>query len=448
MTILNTIFDIIAIIFSTFFLSKSVRQIFKGSVNIIYYCIIVFYFVQVIPLILKVLLGMPDDIAMHSNLYKAVNDELTCIIYSIFVVISLLLLSNIAKKIDKIGGKKTFQYCAIKLPGSIHVMADFLLSVVIGIPLIVVLAAPKPEIYTHFSYFYTHAYINTSEEFIFHQNVLKNILMISTIAIWLKYLIRRNEKQNIYIYIMIFVNTWLDGKRTLFTFALLGILAIDVIRGEFNKKKMRQFMKACLFLVMVVGYFLLYKQITGKSSTMSLYYQYSVYISRMTIVELAIYDKIYEHRMLDYPLQTIIFALFVWIPRRYWPNKPVMYTKYFTRFANNSLEFVPSNLMVNIWAEMISNVWILGPIITCLILFYIARICVKSKSGLLRLLGTVFCVLYSMYGFEHIVIILFYLWVGTALIEKIKTHIKFIKRYRYEELTGLCKGDLRLQRKC
>jgi len=377
--------------------------------------------VHSVPLFIKQFFGIAEDMITHKNVYLAMTDPTTCILYDFFVIVSLSILFFLSKKVSKKQSIRNQGYLTILkgkgFSGRWSFLFRILLLFLMFLPCVAVLFSPQPSVYLEFAYFYSNRTIASQEALSYH-SIMLYVLYLSIFATMLYYFISKN-KHNYNCYLAIFFITWINGKRTLMLFCLVGILAVDLLKGKFSTQRKKQIIKLVCFALVILLYFLLYNRITEKGSNRSFYYLYSTYFSRMCITQTAIYDRLYSTQMLEYPGQTVIRNLLVWVPREIWPSKPILYTKYFTKYADSLSHYASYNLMVDMWSEFISNFGMLGPLLSGGALFIVAKQCEKTKSRLVYLVGVCFAVLYSVYGFENIVMILFFAWLGLIFLSKV-----------------------------
>ena len=158
------ILDIITIITSIYFLVICGKHIFKGDSNMLDYCIIAFFAVQSFPLVMKMVLGIADSVMSHINVYHAMNDNLTCILYDCMVIVSLWILasfSNRIRKFEELDNNKKIDKDIISIDLSntslsrtlSKIWITILLTILMFLPVIIVFFAPRPSIYLNFSYF-------------------------------------------------------------------------------------------------------------------------------------------------------------------------------------------------------------------------------------------------------------------------------------------------------
>lgn len=411
---MEDLFNILVVFCSSLFFVKSVAKLLKDKGNLLDYCLLAFYLVHVIPLIVQLFWGVPE-VFHHVNVGYAMNDSLTNYIYGLFIVIVCFLLNRLSSKLNP----SILPSLSIK---NSERVVNIILSLAMFAPVIVVLFSPDPSIYLDFSYFYTHSYNEDGYLFLFHRTMVSSSVLFSVVVLTYKYFRQKTDKSMWLYYLAIVTTTWIDGKRTIFLFSLVGILAVDLIKGKYSNKRTKrsQLFKTVFFVSLVFIYFFAYNEETGKGQDTEFYYLYTFYFSRMSIVKTAIYDQLYTHKLLDYPCQSVLFNALLWIPRSIWESKPVMYCIYFTTYADAASGQLDYNLQVNVWSEFISNFgYFLGPIITCYFLYFLGKISINSGSNVIYLLCTGFCVLYSVYGFEHIISYIFFIWLFFLLQHKL-----------------------------
>ena len=379
------------------------------------YCLLTFYALHVVPLIVQLNEGVPDVLA-HKNMQLAMENKTTDVIYGLSILLVMWLFRYLSKRLIKykIASSSNSR-------GYFQQLLQYVMLIFMFAPLVAAILAPSPQIYLNFSYFYTHNYSEYSDITLYHRSVVAYSMYLSLLGVCYRYYTRKNDRLNYLFYIVIIMDTWIDGKRTILLFLMIGILASDLIKGNYSniKTKKKQIFKTIIFVSIIFLYFIFYNDKTGKGVGINFYYLYTVYFSRMSIVKTAIYDQLYTNTILEYPLQTIIFNMLVWVPRAIWPDKPVMYCMYFTSYADGTTSILPYNLQVNVWSEFVSNIGIGGFILAVAFYYYIAKKSLQSNSSFVYLLGTIFCILYCVYGFEHIVMTIFYIWLLMLVKQKI-----------------------------
>jgi hypothetical protein len=152
---------------------------------------------------------------------------------------------------------------------------------------------------------------------------------------------------------------------------------------------------------------------TTKNTDDSFYETYDAYFSRESEVKLSIYSRLNGADMLPYDGATLLYDITCYIPRFLWEDKPYGFFNYLTAYAYNghAETFMEgSNFQVNIWSEYIANFGLLGCILSLLFIIGIVRVSERSNVAMLNISGSVFVLIYLFFGFELIVMVLFYAW--------------------------------------
>lgn len=411
--------DFITFLWGSFISVISIKRLVKKKSSLMDICIILFWAVQILPLFIELVFRDLNSIQIESKrVFLAMTDDTVALVYDAFTLIIILGMGIFAQKmairqVSRINsiGIKQFQ---------VNSLVYFVICIFIYIPIIIaVCLAPSKNVYFEFSYFYSHNILRSSVEYLYHVSTVYPATKISLLMILLSYYFNKKTglKNCIHIILGIVIGTWVEGKRGFLIYALLGILVIDYIKGTFDNYKYL-LKKAIWFGVLIISYFFLYSQLTGKGSNSSFFSEYTFYFSRLSSVKLALYDKLYENRMLEYNGQSILYNLLFFVPRSIWPEKPVMYCRYFTGYAytGDGTQMLGGNLQVNLWAEFVSNFGILGIAIALLFTcFIVKKIEMRSKNVISYYSGIAFICLYYIFGFESIVTLVYSVWICSLM---------------------------------
>lgn len=418
---MSLFFDILTILIASAILMIPIKKLYRDTNNIMDICIIIFYIMQVFPLVIQWIIGDVTEIATESDrIYFAMTDEWVSLIYDILILFSMIIMIIVRQRIGSNGKRDNIS----KNLNSIKVsnLMFLILNCMIFLPLILGLfLAPDKSVYSKFSFFYMEGIESReSSAYLFHVSVMYRLKNISLLFILISYFLQKDTKnrKNFPIIIGIILCTWIEGKRGVLTYALIGILAIDYIKKNQDNKRIIK--KAMVFLTIIISYFIIYNSLTGKGGNASFFNEYTFYFSRLNAEKLAIYDKLYDNSILQYPAQTIIYDLLFFVPRRMWASKPVMYCRYFTGYAytGDGTQMLGGNLQVNIWAEYVSNFGIFGHFFALFLLIIIVSKVEKSDNFFVNITGMLFIFMYLMFGFESIVIILYVSWIVSSAVSQ------------------------------
>lgn len=401
-------FTLITIIIDLFYLFVSLKAVLKNRYSILHLCSILFFIIQVLPLVVDMFNDV-NSLGTHTKyLYNALTDENTAYLYNLFAIFVMVGLTSTAQKFAHKRVNIMFQ--RTKAVNSFYRLCIVLLMFA---PVAAVILAPTPEIYTNFSYFYTHSYNPLAVEYLYHRLVMPYIIYLSFLSILVYYyLIKGSTSKNIIMLLSSVICIWIDGKRGLLAFLIVGILLVDFIKNQ-TQSNWKLVKKGALLSCVFIAYFAVYSMFTTKNTDDSFYETYDAYFSRESEVKLSIYSRLNGADMLPYDGATLLYDITCYIPRFLWEDKPYGFFNYLTAYAYNghAETFMEgSNFQVNIWSEYIANFGLLGCILSLLFIIGIVRVSERSNVAMLNISGSVFVLIYLFFGFELIVMVLFYAW--------------------------------------
>lgn len=410
----------LVILICSVFFALSLKRVFSGVFSTLHLGAIVFFVMQVVPLLVESIWGYDDLIFLLKNMYYASQDQGVHIIYCMFVVVTMALLWYGGEyfcraREDIVEEEKYFQ-------ANIYLFVFLLLGILS--PAIALIGAPDPSIYLTFARFYKLEFNPFDPSYLYYMAVVRFVLYFGFLSIVLLYFFNddRNKIYNFFVYFGIALVTWIEGKRSLIVFSFLAIVAIDVLRNRYADKKTFFAIKTIGFALISVIFFIVYKEYTGKDVEMDFLSQYNQYYSRMACVKTSIYSALYNQAILQYPGQSFVYDIFFFVPRGLWPDKPAMFVKYFTAYAVNrkNIDFLSWNLITNMWCEFIANIGIWGYFMGLLLVSIIAKIADFVNNIFVRMWGMIFIALYFTFGFEHVVTIVFCIFLISLISHKIK----------------------------
>lgn len=419
---MNTfIIDLVSFFISSVFCYKSVIFIVKNGFSALHICNIVFWAMQALPLFIGLVFDINSE--THNVTYLAMTDVNTAYIYDLFIVIISVTLNTYANKMYR----KFKPENQINLH-SLNSITYLIIFLGMFSPIVAVIFAPDISVYLEFAYFYRHNYDVESVARLYHRGTISLCMDISLLCSLFMYMNRKRTGfiYNIDIFLAVASMVWINQKRTMLCYALIGILGLDIVKDNFKNNRRKLIEKVVLFLFVFLIYFYVYSKITEKGSNNAFENDYVYYYSRIAAVKTSIYDYLNGSNILEYPCQTLLFNILIFIPRAVWPNKPAMFCKYFTAYSigRKSTDFIVWNYQVNIWSEFFANIGILGIIGGFIFTCYIAKFVQNTNNILIRLIGILFLILYYMYGFENVVATLFYIFILVLIIDKIYTNMK------------------------
>ena len=399
----------------------SLKRIFLYQYSILHLCILVFFVMQVLPLLVDCFNDVSELQRYTTYLYYSMIDNDVSLIYCVFCVFTMLILYICGNSY----ANKTTEHVSFSLQIPKNKIVQNLSFICMFLPVVGVFLSPSPLIYLNFSYFYTHLYNDLGIDYLYHKSVILSLNFIASFAILVYYYYKSDSKTtSLYTYLAAIIVVWVDGKRALLLFLLLGILFIDFMRLNFKMNK-RIIIKSLALTTFVFCYLSYYSNVTQKNKDDSAYLTYNAYLCREGEVKTAIYSRYYNKNMLPYDGATLLFNMTFFIPRIYWEDKPYGFYNYLTSFAyfGTGDNFLPrSNRQVNIWSEFIANLGILGYMLSFVFVCLVVRVSERSDNKILYMVGTLFILTYFCFGFEFIVRFLFIIWVVLLIKNNSKKH--------------------------
>lgn len=374
---MNILLKAIAILFTTIYLFCTIKKIKKGKVNLLDYCYIAFYLVQVLPIFVEMMFGIDSKLSKYGLIYQAMLDERTELYYLIFLILSTFLFTIFSKKTKKnIEGDIKNKILSNKLLYNKYIKLIVFITMFITIPAI--FFAPNIRVYTEYLYLYRHNISENSPILVFHYNIMKNLNLIAFCSILYYYLVNQKKENIFWIAIATILMTWINQKRTMLLFIFIGILIIDIL---FKNKNIRQVLRKAIFFIIIEAiYFYIYILFSKKGIELSFMENYTLYFSRMANTKLAIYDILNGGEMLNFWGETILYQVLFFIPRSMWPDKPYPYYVYHTAYSYNANKaYLGWGFQTNIWCEFISNFGIFMGIFSAFI-FILIIVKISSKS--------------------------------------------------------------------
>lgn len=415
------VLDFVTLIIGLICTIISLRRVLKSSYSSLHLCAILFFVIQIFPLFVDFFSDTSVIERRTPYEFIAITDNTTGLIYDLFCVVTMVLLLSYGNKYSK----RTIK---IQYPNRVknNRFVSSLLFILMFVPIVGVFFSPEPNVYFVFAYFQTHSYNDYSAPALYHNYVMLFIDYIAFFSIIAYYYFKSGTKRTaLFTTLATILLLWVDGKRGFLAMLIVGFVLIDFIKRQ-SKSYKKILIKSIALVTAFLAYFVIYSNITEKSSDESSYLTYNAYFSREAEVKMSIYSRtLGENSMLPYDGATLVYDLFAYVPRVFWPDKPYGFFNYLTSFAyygrgDSFLE--KSNFQVNIWSEFIANFGIWGYLLSILFVLFVVKKSETSSNKLINMLGEVFVLTYMFLGFEMIVMLEFYLWVFLMIKEKFTRH--------------------------
>lgn len=377
----------------------SIRQIVKGQRHSVYWVIPVLFLFCGLPLLL-------DETIGHLNYNNepgfalASADELTNILYCLYIAVVPVIWLWVGKS------KVNSSY-----PMSIRTIPDGFameveqLNVIHRVVLFAMLVCPLLMVL--FSSYSTE-YLTFYETARF-TNVFEPIRSYISIACFLAimagcYLLAKSppliygrwpsSKSVILLAPWMLIAVWINGKRG--AVAVLAFLLILALRHRGVLRGLKTYILLASSLIIVLTFSVFYQFHSERLDT-TLYENARIDFGRDHTIKMTIFAELHPEtmRILEYRGQSILFNLIAFIPRKLWPEKPLLYAQYFTS-AMFLVEPQPWDWgMTTCWLEeAIANFSWLGMLIGPLLMGIIFRAGDSTKSSLARILTPLIATLF------------------------------------------------------
>lgn len=219
---------------------------------------------------------------------------------------------------------------------------------------------------------------------------MNNLLLLSIVAFCMMFFRKKLKKRDIAILIIYsFMIAWICGKRYIIADMIFMYLFFFVQSKNYTKKIEKKLYYILPLTAVVIVLFSIYYLISFKNSTLiskqnteAVYETLRADFGRDDVTKYVIKKEfIDEDSFLDYPLESFLSAVFVWVPRSIWKNKPYQHFEYLTasikgvEVQNHGPGMTPS------WYEMaLANFKEFGFLIGALLVSVLCKITDSIKS--------------------------------------------------------------------
>lgn len=365
------------------------RKIISGYL----FLIPVFLTFYVVPILTDYLTEIPFD--NYSLIFKAMNDRSTSILYNLYATfINILLIYFAKKKSNKIDILQSIGLQEIKINTfliNLYRNYKFLIWLLLILPLIMFLFSDKPDYYYYYlgrSYDYKIPEIHNLLSKLSLLSVIIASFLVTVFLSSKKYSNNNNILLLPFVFIIVFVDFWFHGKRSVVAIFLLCLLMLLIITKVVSVKKILR------ISIIILFFFIVFLQFYGKNISDDKAETYNAFrtdFSRDYGVKFVIYNDLLNNRpILPQRFSSVIFNLTFFVPREIWPDKPQPYAVYFTNSAFGNFgedKLYGWGLTTSIFAESISNFGFLGLFIAPLILLWIIKKGEKSSNPIFKLLS-------------------------------------------------------------
>ncbi|WP_350635005.1 hypothetical protein [Pseudoalteromonas sp. GW168-MNA-CIBAN-0100] len=356
----------------------------------------VFFILYSLHTYLDVIYGMPNYETKFYNLKLAYENLETNFIYMlvVFLLNTILLFSQVKLRKYNLNDSDLFN----KPSKLIRLTLYFLILV----PFLLLFLSPVPSVY--FNYGEIRGYLGTPV-YVFHNLIINFTLLSALIITYLRFIEGREitSVKSTLLLIALVLDVYLNNKRTVM-FIFLAYFLMDYYYAKASSilNKIKLFCGVVIFLSSYMFYANNIKYDDGR--VIDEYLQYRIEFGRDDILKYSIYKTIVlGDDILDYPGQTFLGSIAIYVPRSIFEKKPYPYAQYLT----NSLVWNDKGPALNGWSlttsivdEFVSNFKLWG--IPMLIFFYISALFFANKF-LINLKSLLLLCVFILWHFVHVV---------------------------------------------
>ena len=321
---MNIVFDIFTIIISIVLLVSNLHRIRDGSKYIIYY---MFWVIYVLPLLLDYIVGEPIYSSLSSpgrmfGFIVSAQDELTRILYDVFLLLTQILLLNWKVKFT-FGRRNSVDYTDRDSEQILFSRREM------NIVSLLALVTPLLCLFTgRFWIAYTFGWrelglgqgVLEQGNYSFFEKLSYLGVTASAFMLFWKNEDERNATKtirNIFAVILLYSNICIEGKRSIIFFALIMCFMVQLYfdRGKFAILKMIVSLGIIITVVFVTSIFVK-TQFRGYSSFENLYTTFRIDLFRDDTVKMVIYSFLHKEMepLLNWPFQSYITQLYSIFP--------------------------------------------------------------------------------------------------------------------------------------
>lgn len=412
---MRIVFDCLLVIITTLIAIRSVRLIAKYMSNSLAdWTILLLYAFQSFPVILDLIIGIPEYNAWFSGFVSSMTNDNVCIIYDLYVINLNLALLIVSKKSQNI---EIWNFSSNLMKTTS--IPNCLLYIIILSPAIHVLLSGNLYAFVKYSSFSGRG---LQENFTELNSVL---IIIAIIALMIWYFRKESTVLRLMFLILFsFLIIWISGKRYTVVTILFSILYVNVLERRESLHKMNIlafFIVMGSVVILYSVYYITSIKVTADSNFESIYAALRIDFGRDDVVKFTIWKEYLKgEHILEYPLQTVISTIFMLVPRSLFPRKGYPHYRYLTASLYNTTIFdIPAGMTPSILEMMIANFHYLGMPICIIFLCWYCKMADKSTTSVKK-----YCYAMVMMGMLtqslDAMIILFYMVLFFMMTSQIK----------------------------
>jgi hypothetical protein len=360
---------------------RALVDITSGRIRAVSVVLLVFFVFYGVPILLDFTSGIPEYHETPGFSVGAMSVPVT-VIYDLFVAACPLFWWLTARP-ERRNGQRVVLRAGKK--------AQRLLWLLVFSPLIALAFAPQPSVYLSYGVAVGDTLAPAAADF---NPVIGGLAVISLMSAAGILLVHRNFGRVFWL-LLPFVTAamWLQGKRSVVALCFVLVWAVAWIRGYLTKSRVVTL--GAVSLIVFGSYVSWYQQRLRPLAVADAYTTYEnsrIDYGRDQNLKAAIYCELSDGgvSILDYPGQTIVFYLTMYLPRSVWPGKPFPYATYLTAYALRIRPVLMSwGLTTSVLDEAVANFGWAGLLIGPLTFTLLCRICDHSKDPVVKVVGMI-----------------------------------------------------------
>ena len=351
MSTLTFISDILFVIITSVIVYFPVQRILTyKSVSVADYALGIIYFFNCVPVLCDIVIGIPQYRTWFSAFQNTIADENTCLIYNVYVTIVMLVVGILAsaqtKKIPQKLLSQTMVLSTWRYPG--------LDAIILILPFVFAYANSG---WMAFVGYETLAQRGVDSAVANTVNQLLNISIFFAIS---RFFVKsRKIIAMVGLAIYLFLSIWLCGKRFIIVNVLEMLFYFYQIRNIDNKEdkiNLKVWVPiSVIFILAFSSFYILNIKVTTTMET--LYSTMRIDFGRDDVTKYAINKVLLlGEPIVEYPGATFLSAIFMFVPRVFWPSKPYPHYRYLTAsIYGTDVMSIPAGMTPSIFDMSICN---------------------------------------------------------------------------------------------
>ncbi|MGO2733280.1 hypothetical protein [Psychrobacter sp.] len=373
-----------------------IRGFYRNATNAYYFVIPIFIIFYVLPDFIDLLIGQKFlGPSSSPNMYIALSDNKTNIIYNIYVSIVIIFFTFLARKKTRFNIQELVKSSEKIL--LLYKKNKYLFWLILLLPSLLIIASGE------INHYYDYLNRDRSEAPPIHEIVTKVILIANLLAAIILarsfLLIRKYQSYSylvpvIFAILLVIINCYIHGKRSIVPIYLISQFGLLYITNALSRKKL-----SIMFIIMILIMFS-FLSFYGKNlsdSFITSIQSLRIDFSRDYSLKFVIYnDLLNDNKILPFSGASYLFLLTFFIPRSVYLEKPYPYAVYFTNssFGNFGGDYLYGwGLTTSFVSESVSNIGWFGLIFFPLFYFVLSSYLDKINSTTTHLIAYIVMIL-------------------------------------------------------